>query len=370
MINLNKKYLNKRLITASLLTLISYQSDPVLACDYVDNADYKKVKSSLFAENLDSTFLDIKILHFPTQTKDEFESFVNSIAANAMINEAPVKATQLMGEKLKAMLPQNILYMLEEMGRTGKPSIIHLKGLPIDSYIPLEGDIFNRASNKGKVSESLLLSLAYIMNCRVWSNPKEQEGRIIHNIAPVKGYEHTTSSRSQDPFYLHIENAYEENLPDFLILYGLVGDPKAQTSFYSIDNLWKSFPQHIIEEMKKPNFKIGSSKGYVDIEGRFSLLTDEGSIDQGTKIRLRLYQKVYDRIEPLTDKARETLDFIKGILEPVNPQGISIEAGEAIIFNNGWGINQASGVMHGRKGKIENPQRWLQRAFLFKNISK
>jgi len=73
------------------------------------------------------------------------------------------------------------------------------------------------------------------------------------------------------------------------------------------------------------------------------------------------------RIKGATDDALKILDYIALAAKQWVPQEISIQPGEMLIFNNGWGINKITGVMHGRGGHIENPFRWLQRAYVKKN---
>ncbi len=315
---------------------------------------------------------DVITFDLGSKIKEEFKVLVDSEPAVKNLyqdQDTAMQIMQVMGKKLEVLLPSNIQETLREMGRTGEPGIIYLKGLPTDYYIPEKGGILERVNAKSKVSECLMLGLAYIMRCEVRPN-NEQGGRIIHNIAPVNGLENTFSSKGTEPFYLHTDNAYQEKVPDFVMMYSLVQDPDVSTSYYPISGFIESFPKDILESMKKKQFKIKSAPGYSEIEGIFALLSEEEDIAQNKKVRLRLYQEPRGRIEAASEEVGEevqkVIQAVERILKPVNPKGISLKSGEAIIFNNGWGINKVGGVMHGRKGKIKNLQRWLQRAFLFK----
>ena len=195
---------------------------------------------------------------------------------------------------------------------------------------------------------------------------KNKGGKPIHNIAPVRGFENTTSSKGKDPFYLHTENPFEQNPPEFLMLFGLEADPSAKTTYFFLEGFIESLPEEIIEAMKKKEFEIRSGAGFDEVEkGNFSLITEEES----GRLRLRLYQSM-ERIRPLTPEAEKALNYISERFSQVEIDGeingISIQRGEALIFNNGWGLDKIKGIMHGRGGYIKNPNRWLQRGFLKK----
>lgn len=315
---------------------------------------------------------DVVTFALDPKIKEEFKTLVASEPAAGNLyqdQDTAMQVMQVIGKKLELLLPSNIQEILRKMSRTGEPGIIYFKGLPTDYPIPEKEDIIERVNAKSKVSECLMLGLAYIMRCEVSPN-NEQGGRIIHNIAPVNGHENTFSSKGIEPFYLHTDNAYQEKAPDFVMMYSLAQDPNVSTSYYLISDFIEFFPKDILESMKKKQFKIKSAPGYSKIEGIFALLSEEEDIAQNKKLRLRLYQEPRGRIEAASEEVREEVEkviqAIESILKPINPNHISLKPGEAIIFNNGWGINKVGGVMHGRKGKITNLQRWLQRAFLFK----
>ena len=276
-------------------------------------------------------------------------------------------AMQIMGSKLKEIFPTKLLETLKIMGETGDPGIILIKNFPVDVNIPKAETVKQRSEQKGNASEGAILGSVNLMGYKLHSNPKEQEGRVIHNISPVSGFETTKSSKGRDPFYLHIENPFEQSPPDFLILAGLEGDPNAKTTYFFAEGFIAALPEWVVETMKKPEFEIRSGAGFDDVEsGLFSLISQEK--DTG-RLRLRLYQSD-ERINPLTDNASKALahlmEAFKGVESRGEIRGIGLEPGEAIIFNNGWGLDKITGIMHGRGGFVENPGRWLQWGFLYK----
>jgi hypothetical protein len=205
------------------------------------------------------------------------------------------------------------------------------------------------------------------MQMDLLSIPDLHDGRIIHNIAPVKGFENTQSSKGKEPLNLHIEIAINKIKPDFLILIGLEGDKTTKTSFLLMHSFFENIDQDILKEMKKPQFEFPyATKVDRPVKKIFPLI----EIEQNGKMSLRLFEKM-DRIKPLNQNAKNVLTYLEKKFVEARQRGlvktISLQKGDVLIINNGWGINAVSGVMHGRDGYISNNNRWLQRAYFLKN---
>jgi len=301
----------------------------------------------------------------PVEVGEKFQEFSSSFSYDPYEN--PYYVMKIMGEKLCEILPEELVGMLREMSKNKGPSILLIKGMPIDRIIPSNDSVLERSKKKGKVSENAMLGIAYIMEHKFYSNIKQQQGRIIHNVAPVKEYEHTSSSLGREPFLLHIENPYERVPPYFLMLLCLEEDQKAETTYFFINDFLKTFPISIIENMKQPEFRIFSGTAYSRVEERIvPLISEEKELEI---TRLRLCEDHKSSIEPLSVRAKETLHYIEKAFSNYKKSmaSVKLKKGECLIFNNGWWINGAreKGVMHGRKGYIENPYRWIQRGYLY-----
>ena len=353
---MKNKYI-KKAITYLLLTTVS---DAVLCT----------ISSSVFAsqgiiptnESKNTICREVTI---STEAKTSFENFVND-EENSLItnyNNGNYKAVmQQAGDKLREILlnDKNTFNLLVAMGQTGTPGIIHIKGLPVDSVIPEDGNINERVGQKGKVSECLILGMANVMGCVALANPNEQEGRIIHNVAPIPGAS-CVSSRGSNSLYWHTENAYEETPPDFLMLYGLVTDENVPTGYSSIDEFLSNFDSEEINLMTKSCYRICAESGYSTSEGTFALLSTYN--ENKTRLRVHDYRQVVYMEDTDKERASALLTKMAEILLKTTPNNILINSGEAIIFNNGWGIEKATGVMHCRGNSITNPRRWLQRGY-------
>jgi len=219
-----------------------------------------------------------------------------------------------------------------------------------------------------------MLGITKLMGQIPYSHPNEQDGRLIHNIAPVAGKEATKSSKGRDPFYLHTENPFEDHPPHFLMLVGMEGDKSAKTSFLPVENVLDRLKPEVIEAMKEQEFTIKSGAG-VDgtVSGTYPLL-DASKMDRDF---LRLYQD-QERLEGNTDKAKWALREIKDVFSDIEHSGeiggVGLQPGQALIFANASGPkitdsveeNVRNSVMHGKIGYTENPFRWIQRQFIVK----
>jgi len=306
----------------------------------------------------------IKVFSLPSTIKDNVISFASGLSIDPYKETALVQ--KVMGNKMNNIFPTEIKSTLHHMATAGNPSVVILKNMPVDIVIPSNASLEDRINMKTFISEYVLLGISNIMQMDLLSIPDLHDGRIIHNIAPVKGFENTQSSKGKEPLNLHIEIAINKIKPDFLILIGLEGDKTTKTSFLLMHSFFENIDQDILKEMKKPQFEFPyATKVDRPVKKIFPLI----EIEQNGKMSLRLFEKM-DRIKPLNQNAKNVLTYLEKKFVEARQQGlvktISLQKGDVLIINNGWGVHAVSGVMHGRDGYISNNNRWLQRAYFFK----
>lgn len=275
--------------------------------------------------------------------------------------------------ELARALDPKVLKILQDMDQNQGPGIVHFAGLPEEPFIPDDETVFLRCQQKTRVTESLILATAALLNCYLFSKETEQNGAIIHNISPISGKENVISSVGRDPFYYHTEIAYSNEVPKFLMLVCLESDPSAKTSYMYINDILAGIPESIKQTMRKPIFRINAVVGY-DTDSTIAPLLSINPVT--SEETLRFYQNV-SRIEVASDdecEQREALDCLIFLTDhasrvfpaPGSEPSIGLQRGEGLLFNNGRGYpDKHHGVMHGRVGAIENPNRWLQRGYFF-----
>ncbi len=308
----------------------------------------------------------------PLSVQQEFEKFCTSIDKNPYND--PEYFYKIMESKLRNILPEVLTKAIQEMGRNGNVGMLLIDGFPIDSAIPQKSDYddpLDRRDAKTKVSEAAMLAITSLMQKHLQSNPKEHNGAVIHQISPTKTKYLTASSQGIEPVIYHVENPFEKQPANFLILACLEGDTQASTAYFFVGDFIKNLPKNIVESMKKNDFTIRSGASYDDVEiNRLPLLSED--IHTG-KLQLRLHEVLCDRFQPLTEEARNTIDYLNEKLSTVRHNdeyitgSVSLQKGQVLIFNNAWGIGKIGGIMNARDGKISNVGRWLQRGFMYPN---
>ena len=311
----------------------------------------------------------------PLSVQKEFEKFCISINKNPYDN--PEYFYKVMESKLKSIFPETLTQAIQEMGKNGNIGMLLIDGFPIDSAIPKKSDYddpLDRRDAKTKVSEAAMLAITSLMQKHLQSNPKEHNGAVIHQISPTKTKYLTASSQGIEPVIYHVENPFEKQPANFLILTCLEGDTQASTAYFFVNDFVNNLPENIVQSMKKNDFTIRSGASYDDVEiNRLPLLSEDADT---RKLQLRLHEVLCDRFQPLTEEARNTIDYLNEKLSTVRHNdeyitgSVSLQKGQVLIFNNAWGIGKIDGIMHARDGKISNVGRWLQRGFMYENTKK
>jgi len=118
----------------------------------------------------------MKIVEYqiPKSSQEKFVQFADKFGADPYRD--PSYYMKIMQSKLEEVFPQEVLDSLKEMGKTGDPSVILIKGMPIDREIPDAETVYERSDKKTKVSEEVMLGIASLMGYKLESNPKEQGG--------------------------------------------------------------------------------------------------------------------------------------------------------------------------------------------------
>lgn len=107
-------------------------------------------------------------------SQEKFIEFANKFQLDPYKN--PSYYMKIMEGKLDEIFPIELLGTLKEMGRSGDPSLILIKGMPIDPVIPNSDTVLERSNKKLKVSEKAIFGVASLMGYKLESNPKEQGG--------------------------------------------------------------------------------------------------------------------------------------------------------------------------------------------------
>ena len=293
-------------------------------------------------------------------------------------------------EEILKAFPKKVIDKIMEMNEKDLPQAIILHNVSIDHIVPATPRDGLRPTDKGFISESILLGFCSLLDCKpilsspnsniVSKNPAlKNKGSYIHQIIPLDDEESKltqSSSGSTASFGPHTEAVQYEHPIKFFLLYCLRGDPKVPTSLIFLDDLllfiknnfnlstcasYKKF----LEELKKPQFIMRDS---TDIKtASFETILPILIEDNGK--RIFRFDSNGVKIEGIDEHAQSIVDYLKRVLndEAFKAKYVKkfyLKKGDLLIFNN-------LEVLHARDSfEIDvNNWRWLQRIYCSQNLN-
>ena len=189
--------------------------------------------------------------------------------------------------------------------------------------------------------------------------PREQGGRIIHDLFPIRSNAHRQiSSSSLVDLGMHTETAFHPYRPDFVVLLCLRGDPAAHTTHASIDEILARLDADVIETLHEPRFITTVDESFMSLgEGDHEFITAPLSTDHGTT-RLIFDEQLMRGTDPTSTAALGELS--KAITNCVRSTVLS--AGDLLVIDNHRAV-------HGRSHftpRFDGTDRWLRRALVLR----
>ena len=218
----------------------------------------------------------------------------------------------------------------------------------------------------------LLLCSALLGDAVGWST--QQDGKIVHDIVPIKGDEYNqVGSSALTELWWHTEEAFHPFRCDYLALLCLRNEEKAATSFASVNSL------HISAEDKavlfEPHYSIypdishlAEENGSKDTEG-MSKMKEE---PVRTSVLFGNYENPYLCIDPYYmgknisyEPAERALKNIANEIDH-NLKRVVLQPGDMILLDN-------YRVVHGRDAfdaHYDGTGRWLKRVNVVRDLRK
>lgn len=280
-------------------------------------------------------------------------------------------------EALEKVLPADLKEIILSMRHSNYPTALIVHNMPIDTHIPptpengIRPPTIKEVGGKGYVSEGCLLGLCSMLNAYPDFDENEKDGTYINQIIPrddQKSKRVASSNGSEVPFYAHTENVYSVCPLKFFSLLCLRGTPGVLTSMIFLEDilsfLKETKQEHIINEMKKPQFFMKSGPSFEGTEKREELLP---ILDERNGETIYRFNANPGRVVGIDENAESVVDCLRSILKSsefldARKVSINLQKGDLLLFNN-WE------VMHARDSfKIDkNNWRWLQRCYFMLN---
>lgn len=172
----------------------------------------------------------------------------DTIEDPGLIRRAPV---------LAGALPKRVLEFLEEF-RIGEPSALCLiSGLDIDEgqLGPTPAHWRDRQHNPGTITREVFFLLCASVLGDVFGWATQQDGRIMHDVLPIKGHEHDEiGSNSLRPLSWHTEDAFHPCRGDYVALMCLKNPDQVETVVSTSPDIdWGNVD---VEALFEPEFTI------------------------------------------------------------------------------------------------------------------
>ena len=190
---------------------------------------------------------------------------------------------------------------------------------------------------------------------------REQDGRLIQDIFPVRGSENEqVSTSSKVMLGSHTETAFHPHKPKYVVLLCLRGDQKAATTYADVRDI---VPQLSVDQLAvlatdqfvttiDPSFM---SNGEPDIEVRIAPLTSTA----------RGWVLVYDELlmRGTTLEAQAALNALHRAVKEAT-QHVVLAAGDLLVIDNDRAV-------HGRTPftpRYDGTDRWLKRSLVMRTL--
>lgn len=233
-----------------------------------------------------------------------------------------------------------------------------LSNLNIFEETPTPANIRN--SNEFSQDDFILCSLAFILG-EAFGWKEEQNGRIIHDIIPIKEHRDSQESTgSEKEIFWHTDEAFHDYSADYLLLFCIKNPGNVATNYCSINSLDLSDSRFDILFQRRFSFrKVSSHKSKSDNGNEYIK-----SVLYGSR------EKPFIRIDPffMVANDQESAESLKLLIKYINSslKRIILSPGDLLIIDNAM-------CVHGRNSFVPSfngSDRWLKRINITRDLYK
>jgi Fe(II)/alpha-ketoglutarate-dependent arginine beta-hydroxylase len=210
-----------------------------------------------------------------------------------------------------------------------------------------------------------------------WST--QQNGRIIHDVFPIKEYERSQLGfSSQEPLTWHTEDSFHDYRPDYLALMCLrnpdrIGTHCSKPDYATLTDEQRSYlfaPHYTI---KPDNSHLSGNNFHADgaAESAFKDIEEMKAAPKKLSVLFGNPDDPYLRIDPYfmapaeDPKAQEALETLIRVID-ASYREYPMKQGEVMFINN-------LRVVHGRRSfnaRYDGKDRWLKRLLISRDLGK
>ncbi|MFF9607545.1 TauD/TfdA family dioxygenase [Streptomyces sp. NPDC014684] len=257
-------------------------------------------------------------------------------------------------------LPDALYLALREFKRDSKVSgAVIVDGFPVDTLGALPTPVAYNSVRREVTPEALALMTSLSILGDAVAYEGEKHGALVHDIVPVAGYENTQSNAGSEAFALHIENAFHQHRPDYVLLLCLRQGPDGEA-------------KHRLAAARRAVRKLKSEVVEVLFEDRFQTMPPPSFDDSGRPPSHAVFSGALEDPDVCVDLAYTTgrdetaqsalLDLDRALDEV--SEVIALSPGQLVVIDNRV-------TLHGRTPfapMYDGRDRWLLRAFCKSDI--
>ncbi|MFC9472721.1 TauD/TfdA family dioxygenase [Nocardia sp. NPDC056952] len=184
---------------------------------------------------------------------------------------------------------------------------------------------------------------------------EEKSGSLIHDIVPVPGYETTQSNAGSDEFDLHVENAFHDHRPDFVLLLCVREDHRREAGLRlaPLRRALGLLRDSTVATLFESRFRTAAPASFVASHETPAHPVLSGALDDPD---IRADMSVTTGVDNVASAALAELWSVLGSITSVE----KLKSGQIAIVDNRV-------TLHGRTGftpQFDGADRWLLRLFV------
>jgi L-asparagine oxygenase len=291
----------------------------------------------------------------PDSHRKKWENEALSINFNSRYFSSLLSETKDLAKKY---LPKEIIDAIDQVNQPDGITYLYLKGLPQDSQLSKTQGYLSKET---KVSDAVLLGIAGLQG-EPFSYLEQKKGRIIQDVIPQKGLEHTQSNAGSDEFGWHSDDAplRRPHRAESIALYCINNEGGAKTMFAPLDEIIRPMNPMDVDVLSQPRFRFRIPESF-NFHGGKMLYTEPRPIITndwaGSEISVATYS--VQLVDSKDDEAKMALWQLKGALRSPVAKSFVLQPGEMLIISNIRGLHARSSIVG---------DRWLQRCYVHKSL--
>lgn len=263
---------------------------------------------------------------------------------------------------LSSSLPDQVTRVLHRV-RTSQPpgGGVVVRALPVDSEIPPTPTASRRGELLSQLPVAALVQLAVATRLgEPFAFADENDGRLVHDIVPVRGSEDRQENSGSTLLELHTENGFHPYRPEFVTLMGIRSDHerRAKTLLLGLNEILPGLSSGCREALRQPVYRIrvGSSfspAAWGVASPPLRVLDRDDSL-----LSMDLHA-----MEGLTDEAQSALSELRDVVT-ARLRGTVVGQGDLVVIDN-------RAAIHGRtsfRARYDGTDRWLRRVFVTSDL--